>query len=144
MATVSLNSLIQKMKLQNLTPELDLNKKKIVQPDINLPALQLAGYFEHFAATRLKIIVQVEYTDLEGLEESRKREVYEQLFSYETPAFVFCRELRPDDMFMSFALEHQTPILSTSKSTSSFMAAAIRWLNVKLGLFVKEVGVLEE
>ena len=142
MATVSLNSLIEKMKLENLTPELDLNKKRIVQPDINRPALQLAGYFEHFDATRLQIIGFVEYTYLEGLEESRKREVFEQLFSYETPAFVFCRELRPDDLFMSFALEHQTPILSTSKSTSSFMAEAIRWLNVKLAPCISVHGVL--
>ena len=33
MATVSLNRLIEKMKLENLTPELDLGKK-ITQPDI--------------------------------------------------------------------------------------------------------------
>ncbi|MDE5894151.1 MAG: HPr(Ser) kinase/phosphatase, partial [Acetatifactor sp.] len=75
MATVSLNSFIEKMKLENLTPELDLNKKKIVQPDINRPALQLAGYFEHFDATRLQIIGFVDYTYLEALEVSRKREV---------------------------------------------------------------------
>lgn len=144
MATVSLNSLIEKMKLENLTPELDLNKKKIIQPDINRPALQLAGYFEHFDATRLQIIGFVEYTYLEGLDESRKHEVYEKLFSYEdeTPAFVFCRELRPDEMFMSFALEHRVPILSTSKSTSSFMAEAIRWLNVQLAPCISVHGVL--
>ncbi|MDE7222441.1 MAG: HPr(Ser) kinase/phosphatase, partial [Acetatifactor sp.] len=141
MATVSLNSLIEKMKLENLTPELDLNKK-ITQPDINRPALQLAGYFEHFDATRLQIVGFVEYTYLEGLEEARKREVYEKLFSYETPAFVFCRELRPDELFVSFAMKHQTPILSTSKSTSSFMAEAIRWLNVKLAPCISVHGVL--
>lgn len=67
MATVSLNRLIEKMKLENLTPELDLEKNKITQPDINRPALQLAGYFEHFDATRLQIIGFVEYTYLEGL-----------------------------------------------------------------------------
>lgn len=73
MASVSLNRLIEKMKLENLTPELDLDKKKLTQPDINRPALQLAGYFEHFDATRLQIIGFVEYTYLEGLEEARKR-----------------------------------------------------------------------
>ena len=119
MATVSLHRLIEKMKLENLTPELDLEKNKITQPDINRPALQLAGYFEHFDATRLQIIGFVEYTYLEGLEEARKREVYDRLFSYEIPAFVFSRELQPDELFMKYALEHKIPILSTKKSTSS-------------------------
>ena len=142
MASVSLNRLIEKMKLENLTPELDLDKKKLTQPDINRPALQLAGYFEHFDATRLQIIGFVEYTYLEGLEEARKRQVYEKLFSYEIPAFVFSRELRPDEMFMQFALDRRIPILSTKKSTSSFMAESIRWLNVKLAPCISVHGVL--
>lgn len=142
MAYVSLNRLIEKMKLENLTPELDLDKKRITQPDINRPALQLAGYFEHFDATRLQIIGFVEYTYLEGLDESRKAEVYDKMFSSDIPAIVFCRELRPDDLFMSLALERNIPILSTKKSTSSFMAECIRWLNVKLAPCISVHGVL--
>ncbi|MDE6675400.1 MAG: HPr(Ser) kinase/phosphatase [Acetatifactor sp.] len=142
MATVSLNSLVEKMKLVNLTPELDLNKKKIIQPDINRPALQLAGYFEHFDATRLQIIGFVEYTYVEGLDESRKAEVYDKMFSSDIPAFVFCRELQPDKLFMQLALERNIPILSTKKSTSSFMAECIRWLNVELAPCISVHGVL--
>ena len=56
MASVSLTRVIEKMKLENLTPEIDVKHVKITQPDINRPALQLAGYFEHFDATRLQII----------------------------------------------------------------------------------------
>ena len=54
MASVKLESIIEKMKLENLTPDIDISKIKITQPDINRPALQLAGYFEHFEATRLQ------------------------------------------------------------------------------------------
>lgn len=142
MAYVSLNRLIEKMKLENLTPELDPDKKRITQPDINRPALQLAGYFEHFDATRLQIIGFVEYTYLEGLDDSRKAEVYDRMFSSDIPAFVFCRELRPDDLFMRLAQERNIPILSTKKSTSSFMAECIRWLNVKLAPCISVHGVL--
>ena len=52
MASVSLLKIIEKMKLENLTPEIDLTGIKITQPDINRPALQLAGYFEHYEASR--------------------------------------------------------------------------------------------
>ena len=61
MASVKLEQIVEKMKLQNLTPEIDISEIKITQPDINRPALQIAGYFEHFDATRLQIIGFVEY-----------------------------------------------------------------------------------
>ena len=69
MASVSLQGIIDKMKLENLTPEISVDKIKITQPDINRPALQIAGYFEYFDATRLQIIGFVEYTYMEGLSE---------------------------------------------------------------------------
>ena len=60
MASVKLEEIIEKTKLENLTPELDISKIKIPQPDVNRLALQMAGYFEHFEATRLQIIGFVE------------------------------------------------------------------------------------
>lgn len=142
MASVELTRIIDKMKLENLTPETDVNSIKVTQPDINRPALQLAGYFEHFDATRLQVIGFVEYTYLEGLDEDRKREIYQKLMSYAIPAVVFCRELQPDEIFLDVAREHKVPVLSTKKSTSSFMAESIRWLNVQLAPCISVHGVL--
>ena len=79
MASVSLKSIIEKMKLENLTPELDIKKIKIIQPDINRPALQLAGYFEHFEATRLQVIGFVEYTYMESFPEEKREKMYGNL-----------------------------------------------------------------
>ena len=67
MSSVSMKRIIEKMGLQNLTPEVDISKVRILQPDINRPALQLAGYFEHFEATRLQIIGFVEYTYMQSI-----------------------------------------------------------------------------
>ena len=142
MASVKLESIIEKMKMENLTPQLDISKIKITQPDINRPALQLAGYFEHFEATRLQIIGFVEYTYLEGLPVARKKEIYSRLLSCEIPAVVFCRELEPDELFLQTALEHEVPVLMTKKATSAFMAELIRWLNVKLAPCISVHGVL--
>ncbi|MCI6552214.1 MAG: HPr(Ser) kinase/phosphatase [Lachnospiraceae bacterium] len=142
MASVSLKDIIDKMKLQNLTPELDLTRVKVTQPDINRPALQMAGYFEHFEATRLQIIGFVEYTYMQGLSEERKREIYNRLLSFEVPVIVFCRELQPDDLFLEIAVEHKVPLLMTKKATSAFTAEIIRWLNVKLAPCISVHGVL--
>ena len=69
MAAVKLADIIEHENLENLTPEIDIKKIKVTQPDINRPALQMAGYFEHFEATRLQIIGFVEYTFLEGMDQ---------------------------------------------------------------------------
>jgi len=142
MASVALEKIIEKMKLENLTPEVEVKGIKINQPDINRPALQIAGYFEHFEATRLQIIGFVEYTYMESLSPKKKKEAYEKLLSYPIPAIIFCRELVPDKYFTEIAVRNNIPLLMTKKSTSDFMAELIRWLNVKLAPCISVHGVL--
>ena len=142
MATVAVSTLIEKMELTNLTPEIDVTKIKIAQPDINRPALQLAGYFEHFEATRLQIIGFVEYKYMMELSDERKEEIYTKLLSCPIPCVVFCRDLVPDDLFMKKAIENKVPLFMTKKTTSAFMAETIRWLNVKLAPCISVHGVL--
>lgn len=142
MAHVNLTELINKMKLENLTPEIAVKGIRITQPDINRPALQMTGYFEHYEATRLQIIGFVEYTYMESMSDERKEEIYGQLLSYSIPCVVFCRELQPDPVFLRIARERGIPILMTKKATSAFMAEAIRWLNVKLAPCISVHGVL--
>lgn len=142
MASLNLTRIIEKEKLENLTPDIDISKIKITQPDINRPALQLAGYFEHFEATRLQIIGFVEYTYMQALEPERKKEVFEALLNHNIPAIVFCRELEPDPLFLEIAVAHNIPVLMTKKATSAFMAEIIRWMNVKLAPMISVHGVL--
>ena len=142
MASVSLTKIIEKMKLENLTPEISVKGIEITQPDINRPALQLAGYFEHYDATRLQIIGFVESTYMEGLTKEQKEERYERLLSYSIPCVVFCRELHPDELFLRKAVEKGISILMTKKATSAFTAEIIRWLNVKLAPCIPVHGVL--
>ncbi len=142
MASISLTKVIEKMKLENLTPEVNIKNVKIMQPDINRPALQLAGYLEHFATTRLQILGFVEYSYMMSMTEKRKREVYEELIKEDCPGFVFCRELVPDDIFLEIATRKGVPVLNTKDATSAFMAEIIRWLNVKLAPCISVHGVL--
>ena len=65
MSSVELSTIVQKLDLKILTPEVDISTIKISTPEINRPALQLTGYFEHFAYERVQIIGYVEYTYLQ-------------------------------------------------------------------------------
>ncbi|MBR3525452.1 MAG: HPr(Ser) kinase/phosphatase [Lachnospiraceae bacterium] len=142
MATISLQRLIDKQKLTNLTDEVDARQIRITQPDINRPALQLAGYLEHYDATRLEIVGFVEYSYMQQMPEDKKREIYEKVIVPTTPAFVFCRDLQPDPLFKEIAVKNGVALLSTSKGTSVFMAEVIRWLNAKLAPCITVHGVL--
>ncbi len=142
MSSLSLQKVIDKMKLENLTPEVDITGRKITQPDINRVALQMAGYFEHFESARLQIIGYVEYSYMNSLTEEVKKDRYEKLLSYPIPGIVFCRELVPDDLFKQTAIKHNVPLLMTKQATSAFMAEIIRWMNVKLAPCIAIHGVL--
>ena len=139
---VKLEKLIEKMNLKNLTPDLDLTQSEIQVPDINRPALQLAGYFAHFASERVQIIGYVEYTYLETLSDEKKKEMYAQLLSYGIPCIVYCRNMEPDAMFLEMANEMKVPIFQSCKQTSAFTAEVIRWLNVELAPCISIHGVL--
>lgn len=79
---VSLKEIVEKMNLKNLTPDVDLVEKYVQVPDINRPALQLSGYFDHFDSDRVQVIGYVEYTYLQTLEEAKKMKMYDELLSH--------------------------------------------------------------
>ena len=142
MSSVNLTRIVEKMKLESLTPEIDITGIKIKQPDINRPALQIAGFSDHYDSTRMQIIGFVEHQYMLSMSQERKEEIYTELLSYPTPCIVFCRDLQPDDLFRQKAIENNVPLFMTKKTTSAFMAEIIRWLNVKLAPCISVHGVL--
>lgn len=92
MSSVSIEKLIEKLELKNLTPDVNFSNIKITTPEINRPALQLAGYFEHYEESRPQIIGFVEHSYMAQLSPERKREVYTKVLSDKTPCIVFCRD----------------------------------------------------
>ncbi|MBO5461288.1 MAG: HPr(Ser) kinase/phosphatase [Ruminococcus sp.] len=139
---VKISEIAEKMELKSLTPEVALTDKGVRVPDVNRPALQLSGYFEHFATERLQVIGFVEYTYLQSLSVERKNYIYKEMLSHNIPCIVYCRGLDPDKELIEMAIETNTPILSSEKTTSAFMAEVIRWLGVKLAPCISIHGVL--
>ncbi len=139
---VSVQKIVDRMKLSVFTPEVDLKKKTITLSDVNRPALQLCGYFEHFEKNRVQIIGTVEYTYLQHMDEMKKLEVYQQFLSYDIPAVVFCREFQPEEIFLELATKRGIPVLGTEDATSNFMAEMIYALNEELAPCISIHGVL--
>lgn len=139
---VKLKKMVEKMNLKNLTPDLDTTDTEIEVPDINRPALQLSGYFEHFDSERVQIIGYVEYTFLEKMDQAQKEKIYDTLLSYPIPCIIFCRNLPPEEMLLEKAKAADVPVYITEKKTSEFTAELIRWLNVQLAPCISIHGVL--
>ena len=140
--SVKLSKVVEKLNLKNLTPDVDMTKKEVVVPDMNRPALQLTGFFEHFASDRVQIIGYVEYTFLQTMDAEAKERVYDMPLSYKIPSIVFCRSLQPEELLLEKAVKANVPVFSTETKTSAFTAEIVRWLNVELAPCISIHGVL--
>ena len=85
MYTVELGKLVEKMNLENCTPEIDISSIQITQPDVNRPALQLTGFFDYFDSDRVQIIGNVEHAYMQKMEKALRCHV---LFSVEELKFL--------------------------------------------------------
>lgn len=142
MYTVELKNVIDKLDLENCTPDINIDEILITQTDVNRPALQLAGFFDYFDSNRIQVIGHVEHTYMQKIGKDHGTAMMKKIFEYKVPCFVFCREIPIDQEILDLAIEHGTPILRTKKTTSSFMAEVIRWLNVELAPRISIHGVL--
>ena len=139
---LKIDKIIEKMELKLLTPDIETGDKVVTVPDINRPALQLTGFFDHFDSERVQVIGHVEAAYMETLDEETRKDRYEQLMSYNIPCIVFCRSMMPDAQMIEAAREYQIPLLQTDKATSSFEAEIIRWMKVMLAPTLSIHGVL--
>ena len=142
MAYVSIDEIVEKMNLENLAPEISTEGIKVRQTEVNRPALELTGYFDHFAAGRIQLIGLVEHSYIEQMEEEDKRRVFDKLFSLDVPMVIFTRGMDPDDVIMEIGRKHGMPMFLTNQATSPFMAEMLRWLNVRLAPCIAIHGVL--
>ena len=142
MASIRLSKVIENYDLKNCNPDIDISAIQVKSPDINRPALQLVGFFEHFDADRIEIVGYVEYTYLMQMDREAKLKAYDELMSKKFPCIIFCRGMEPDEDIIEAGNRYGVPVLVTDKATSAFAAELIRWLNVQLAPCISIHGVL--
>lgn len=142
MSGVTITELIEKISLKNTTPEIDTDKIVLTHPDVNRPALQLTGFFDHFDKERVQIIGYVEQAYINTLDHDRKLEMYAKLVSCEIPCLVYSRGQLPDEDMIATCSHYGVPCLVSEKTTSDLMAEVIRWLKVQMAPCISIHGVL--
>ncbi|MDD3254174.1 MAG: HPr(Ser) kinase/phosphatase [Lachnospiraceae bacterium] len=139
---VTITELIEKMNLKNIVPEIDTDAVVLSHPDVNRPALQLTGFFDHFDRERVQIIGYVEQEYIKTLSRERRVEMYDRLLSSEIPCVLYSRGQMPDEDMQDLCSHYKVPCMVSEKSTSDLMAEVIRWLKEKLAPCISIHGVL--
>ena len=132
MSEAKLSKIAEKMQLKNFTENIDLDRHKVIIPDVNRPALQLNGFYEHFEKDRLQLIGSVEhaYMDKKTIEE--KVATWDTFLSHQIPGVIYCRGFEPEAEVIELAYKYNVPLLGTNRETSGFMAELIYMLNEEL------------
>lgn len=141
-SSVSVAKIAEMLDLKNFTSDIDLKKRKITSSDVNRPALQLTGYFEHFEESRVEILGNVEYTYIQHMSNEERKLRFSSFLSFDIPCVIFCRDLIPEPLFLEMAAEHGVPVLGTGRQTSEFMAELILTLGEQLAPSITIHGVL--
>ena len=81
MDSIKFSQIIDNYGLKYCTPEIDAEKVEISTREVNRPALQLAGFFEHFDKERVQVIGNVECAFLDNMERKNRKWVYDKLMS---------------------------------------------------------------
>lgn len=142
MYSVSMEKFVKEFNLENVLPEIKLKNKMLTKDEINRPALQMAGFFEHFDNDRVQLMGMVEHTYLSKLDAEFRRNVLKKIFAFQIPCFVICRNLKIFPEMLEYAKEFDVPVFRTSDGTSDFMGEVIRWLKSELAERITMHGVL--
>lgn len=133
----------EKMFLKNFTPKVDLKDRYIEVMDVNRPALQLYGFYDHFDPARVQLIGMVEWAYLfNKLTAEERKARYEELFSTPIPCLIICRDFQPEASMLEVAEKKDVPILGTFKGTTEFMEELISILKYELAPSISIHGVL--
>lgn len=115
---------------------------EIISSDINRPALQFAGFFEHFAYDRVQVIGKGEHDYFGTLDRATRLRRLEKLFSYEIPVLVLARGLDFSSDTINMAKKYNRIIIRSQMSTTKFINKASGYLSEKLAPSKTVHGVL--
>lgn len=132
MDSIKFSEIIDNYDLKYCTPEIDADEVEISTREVNRPALQLAGFFEHFDKERVQVIGNVECAFLDNMERKNRKWVYDKLMSSGIPCLIICRGVDPDKDMLEAAVKYGVPVATTDTATSPFDAELSRWLHVQL------------
>ena len=110
--------------------------------DVHRPGLQLAGFFDYFAAERLQVIGKAEMSYLSSLAEPERYRVLDRYFQHDIPALVLCRGYQPLPEMLELAKAYHRPLFGSTWDTARFVHLATSVLDIAMAPRISMHGVL--
>lgn len=122
--------------LDRMTDDLDLEVlsgyqgmgRPVLTADVNRPGLALSGYLEYFANDRLQILGNTEIYYMERLPSALLAKRLQAMFSFEIPAFMLSRNLKPQNVLLDMCNRRGVPVLRSSSRTDEVISRIILFL----------------
>lgn len=99
--------------------------RQVYNGDLNRPGLALSGYLDYFASDRVQILGNTEIHYMERLSVAELEYRLENMFSFEIPAFLLSRNLRPVNLFLDMCNNRGIPVISSPLSTDELISRVI-------------------
>lgn len=142
--TVNLSVLEKEFSLQVVNRSADYDNIVITTPDINRPAIQLAGFYEYFGERRMQVMGTVETEYMKSLTHEQRLESFDNFFAWKIPALVVCHGKETLDECVEMAKKHDRSVLATQRDTSDLIAGLVLSLKNHLAPRITRHGVLVE
>ena len=144
MNVVTVEDLVQELKLEVIMPNVSLNRQ-ITEQMLSRPGMELTGVVEYFrdnAKRRIQIIGTKEWLYLQSLESDVRRERTRVLFTDETPVIIFSKNFEIPQEMIELSEKTGVPLLRSDKETTVLFTAISNYLEDALSPIESVHGVL--
>lgn len=140
--TVTVQMLVDKLKLDVIYGTDDLLNKPITTADISRPGLEMTGYFDYYSPERIQLIGMKEWSYMMAMTAHNRYSVLKHMVRPETPAIVVARDLAIPQEMMQAAEEEGIAILQSRVPTSRLSGEMSWYLDACLAERTSIHGVL--
>lgn len=109
-----------KLLLKQINPETGADNI-LTSSAVNIPGLELAGFWEDFPRHKLQIFSKKEMQYISTLSPTAMENVFKKMFSYKIPAAIFVETLEIQPIIVDLANEARVPLLQTELNIMQFL-----------------------
>lgn len=141
MTSVTIKEVIEGLRLELLAGH-DGVSRKVFNPAVVKPGIELAGMMEFYENDRIQIMGSKEAAFFHSLDPEIQEERIKTLFEKDAPAFIFTKNVDVPEIFIHYGDIYNIPILKSFYKTTSLVSELYSFLQAALAERTTMHGVL--
>ena len=115
-----LNEIGAKLRIVQLNGR--VGRKNVIRSSkVNIPGLELAGYWDFFSPNSLQILTNKEIKFISTISATAMKSIFQHMFSYEIPGVILLKGLEIPQLIVDLATEMKIPLLQTNVDNTDFL-----------------------